>query len=99
MKKEMLKERTRFFKALGDDTRQEIMRLLIERRRLCVNELCELLETISQPTVSHHLQILKNSDIVDTEREGKMIYYQINHTVVDGVGRSFFFEMRIERTP
>lgn len=93
----MNRRRSLFFKALGDETRLEILRLLAERRSLSVNQLCDCLEEISQPTVSHHLQVLRNSEIVETRREGKMIFYFINRTVVSDMGRTFFMEMRFER--
>ena len=47
------------FRALGDATRQEILELLSEHEK-CVNELCVEFESMTQPTISHHLQILKH---------------------------------------
>lgn len=65
------------FRALGDETRQDILEMLEEHERN-VNEICRLFENMTQPTISHHLQILKRCDLVRTRREGKMIYYSIN---------------------
>ena len=85
-----------FFKALADETRQEILRVLGETEELCVNDLCERFSKLSQPTISHHLQILRNSDLVRTRREGKLIYYQIRRGQIEDLSGSFFSWFRIE---
>ena len=63
-----------FGKAIADETRQRIMRLLC-CRELCVSDLVAEVGTVSQPTVSHHLHILRAAGLVDTRREGKQVYY------------------------
>jgi len=68
------------FKALGDPTRLEIVSLLRERSRT-PSELLERM-SVSQPTLSHHLDILKRADLVETRREGQFIRYSLNMTVV-----------------
>ena len=70
-----------FGKAIADETRQRIMRLLC-CRELCVNDLVAELRDISQPTVSHHLQILKQAGLVDTRREGKQMYYTLRQEAI-----------------
>ena len=65
-----------FAKALADETRQKIMALCC-CRQLSVNEIVEKLD-VSQPTVSHHLSILKNAGLVRTERRGKQVLYSLN---------------------
>lgn len=64
------------FKALGDDTRLEIVNMLMGRE-MCV---CDILSSTnkSQPAISHHLKILKQANIVSDKREGKWIYYSLN---------------------
>jgi DNA-binding transcriptional ArsR family regulator len=69
------------FRALADTTRQEILELLREQER-SVNEICEEFEEMTQPTISHHLQILKRCDLVNTHRKGRMIYYSINRKIL-----------------
>src|SRR5512143_90662 len=65
-----------FAKALADETRQHIMRLCC-CRELSVSEIVE--ETsVSQPTVSHHLAILRDADLVQARSEGKQTYYTLN---------------------
>ncbi len=70
-----------FGKALADETRQRIMRLLC-CRELCVSDLVAALGDVSQPTVSHHLQILKQAGLVDTRREGKQMYYTLRQEAI-----------------
>jgi ArsR family transcriptional regulator, arsenate/arsenite/antimonite-responsive transcriptional repressor len=65
-----------FAKALADETRQEIMRLCC-CCWLSVGEIVAALN-VTQPTVSHHLAILKTAGLVKTRREGKQIYYTLN---------------------
>jgi len=65
-----------FAKALADDTRQQIMRMCC-CRWLSVGEIVEALN-VSQPTVSHHLSILRRSDLVQVRREGKQVFYTLN---------------------
>jgi ArsR family transcriptional regulator len=63
-------------KAMADETRQEILRLL-GQHEMCVNEL-EALLTVHQPTVSHHLSVLRRANLVIVRREGRHVYYQAN---------------------
>jgi ArsR family transcriptional regulator len=74
----------RIFKALADKTRQDILELLGEEDEMNVTDICAEFD-ISQPTVSHHLQILKNCDLVAYRKEGKNIYYYVKQEVVDDI--------------
>ena len=65
-----------FAKALADDTRQKIMKLCC-CERLSVNEIVERLN-VTQPTVSHHLAILREAGLVDVREEGKQTFYTLN---------------------
>ncbi|MDR3563684.1 MAG: metalloregulator ArsR/SmtB family transcription factor [Negativicutes bacterium] len=64
------------FKALGDPIRLEIVQLLLGKE-LCV---CDILDAfkVSQPTISHHLKVLKYAGLVNDNREGKWIYYSLH---------------------
>jgi len=66
-----------FCKALSDKTRQRILELLLERGEMCVSDLVETFN-VSQPTISHHLTLLKNAQLVTSRREGKQVYYSID---------------------
>jgi ArsR family transcriptional regulator len=66
-----------FAKAIADDTRQQIMRLCC-CEWLNVGEIVDALQQVSQPTVSHHLGILRAAGLVKVRREGKQVYYTLN---------------------
>ncbi|MBN1354150.1 MAG: winged helix-turn-helix transcriptional regulator [Candidatus Omnitrophica bacterium] len=83
------------FRALSDLTRQEILEILAEHER-CVNELCKEFNKMTQPTISHHLQILKHCNLVSSRRKGKMIYYSINKKVLRNGFEEFIARFNIE---
>ncbi len=65
-----------FSKAIADRTRQKIMELVC-CRWLSVNEVVAKLD-VSQPTVSHHLAILREAGLVSVREEGKQTFYSLN---------------------
>jgi DNA-binding transcriptional ArsR family regulator len=65
-----------FAKALADETRQKIMALCC-CEMVSVNDIVNKLD-VAQPTVSHHLKILKNAGLVKSERRGKQVLYTID---------------------
>lgn len=65
-----------FAKALADETRQKIMNLVC-CKWLSVNEIFEQIN-VSQPTVSHHLAILRASGLVNVREAGKQTFYTLN---------------------
>jgi ArsR family transcriptional regulator, arsenate/arsenite/antimonite-responsive transcriptional repressor len=65
-----------FAKVLADETRQKIMRMTC-CKWLSVNEIVEQIN-VSQPTVSHHLAILRDAGLVQVREEGKQTFYQLN---------------------
>ncbi len=68
--------RAHLFRALGDRTRLDIVRLLEEKGSLSVSEICEGLGK-SQNLVSHHLACLRNCGIVKAERDGRNTIYSL----------------------
>ena len=66
--------------ALANGTRQAILKLLLQRE-MNVGEVVEAFP-MSQPTISHHLTILKRAGLVLARREGKQVYYTANRTCV-----------------
>lgn len=66
-----------FCKAMADDTRQQILEMLLEEE-MCVGDIVNAFE-MTQPSISHHLGILKRFDLVTSRKEGKQVYYAINH--------------------
>jgi ArsR family transcriptional regulator, arsenate/arsenite/antimonite-responsive transcriptional repressor len=69
-----------FAKALADGTRQKIMNLCC-CQWLNVGEIVEAVG-VSQPTVSHHLAILREAGLVHTRQEGKHTFYSLNQQKV-----------------
>ena len=65
-----------FCRAMADDTRQAILVMLQDGER-CVSDIAEAFDT-SQPTISHHLGILKQFKLVTSRKEGKLVYYDLN---------------------
>jgi ArsR family transcriptional regulator len=75
-----------FCKALADDTRQQILVLLMDGER-CVSDIVDAFD-MSQPTISHHLGVLKQQKLVTSRKEGKLVFYDINHdNVVECCGQ------------
>lgn len=77
-----------FFKALNDATRREILDMLKDKD-LSAGEIAEAFD-ISRPSISHHLEILKQAGLVDTERKGQFIYYSLNTTGLEDVTQWLF---------
>lgn len=74
---------TLVFKALADDTRRQILQLLQEGD-LTAGEIAAHFE-LSWPTISHHLNVLKQANLVQDYRKGQNIYYSLNTTVFQEV--------------
>lgn len=66
-----------FAKAIADETRQKIMEQLC-CRWLNVTEIVEAIGNVTQPTISHHLAVLRDARLVDVREEGKHTYYTLN---------------------
>ncbi len=67
--------------ALGDPIRLGIVELLSSHDRLCV---CDIVEAfpVEQPTISHHLRLLREAGLVDVVRRGHWAYYGLRRDVV-----------------
>lgn len=79
MKKAML-----ILRALNHKLRQQILKLLDERRKMTVTEIYIELR-LEQSVTSQHLAILRRANLVNATREGKFIYYSINYKRVKEV--------------
>jgi DNA-binding transcriptional ArsR family regulator len=71
------------FKALNDETRREILKLL-KKRDLTAGEIADHFD-FSKPTISHHLDLLKQAHLVAAVKEGQFIFYSLNTTVLDEI--------------
>ncbi len=71
------------FKALNDPTRREILELLREMD-MNAGEIADHFN-ITKPSISHHLDLLKQADLVLSEKNGQYITYSLNITVVEDI--------------
>lgn len=71
------------FKALNDPTRREILGLLREKE-MTAGEIAEKFK-ISWPSISHHLDLLKQAKLVLAEKDGQYVFYSLNAVVVDQI--------------
>ena len=71
------------FKALNDATRREILELL-RGRDMTAGEIAQRFD-ISFPSISHHLDLLKQARLVNSEKDGQYVFYSLNTTVVDEI--------------
>jgi DNA-binding transcriptional ArsR family regulator len=62
------------FRALSDKTRLQIL-ILLKEREMCVSEICDEFD-MKQPSISHHLDILKRCRLVTSEKRGREVYYK-----------------------
>jgi len=73
--------------ALADPTRRKILQLL-SKNDMSAGEIAENFN-ISKPSISHHLTVLKNADLIYGEKHGQSITYAINTTVFQDLLRVF----------
>jgi len=69
-------ELAELFKALADPTRVAIVNRLAALEEVCVCDLTSAFD-LSQPTVSHHLRVLRDAGMVEAERRGTWAYYRL----------------------
>lgn len=68
---------SRVFTALGDEHRQRILLTFEPSERLNVGQIVEV-STLARPTVSHHLKILREAGVLESEKVGKEVFYWVN---------------------
>ncbi len=69
---------SRFFFALGDTTRQQILLVFEPGEEICVNDIARLFK-LSRPAISHHLKVLRESELLLCQKRGKEVYYRVNY--------------------
>lgn len=82
------------FKALNDTTRRGILELL-KNGDLTAGEIANRF-SISKPSISHHLDLLKQAGLVQSVKEGQYIYYSLNTTVMDEIVK-WFVELKTKK--
>ena len=76
------------FKALSDPTRRKILELLTEKD-MTAGEIADHFK-ISKPSISHHLNLLKNSELILGEKQGQNILYSLNTTALQELIKWFY---------
>ncbi len=73
---------SRVFSALGDEHRQRILLLFDKGERLNVGQVAEV-STLTRSTVSHHLKILREAEVLSSEKIGKEVWFWINRPFIE----------------
>lgn len=89
------KEYSKYFKAFGDKSRLKILELLASGE-MTVNEIVAAVG-LSQPTVSRHLGVLRDAEVVVDRREGQNVFYSLNKKVVRSCCEGFCCCLKIQR--
>ncbi len=84
---QVCREKAQLFKALSDSNRVMILEMLKDGE-MCA---CHLLERfqITQPTLSHHMRLLCECDLVIARREGKWMHYSLNTKTLEALSEYF----------
>jgi ArsR family transcriptional regulator len=75
-------------KALADPIRLRLMSMIAAGDETCVCDLTAPFD-VSQPTISHHLKVLRDAGLVDSERRGTWVWYRARREAIDAVGGLF----------
>jgi ArsR family transcriptional regulator len=75
-------------KALADPIRLRLMSVIAANDETCVCEMTGEFD-VSQPTISHHLRVLREAGWVDSERRGTWVYYRPRPEAIDAVAGLF----------
>jgi ArsR family transcriptional regulator len=86
LRSEIPKELARVFRALADETRLEMVGLLAatDGGELCVCDIEEHFQ-LAQPTISHHLKVLRDAQLVSSERRASWVYYRLDRDAMAAV--------------
>jgi ArsR family transcriptional regulator len=76
------------FKALADPTRVAIVNRLAAAEEVCVCDLTDAFE-LTQPTISHHLRVLREAGLVEAERRGTWSYYRLVPEAIERLRAAF----------
>jgi len=80
MKEQKLKQTTKIAKALADENRIRILCLLKNKKDLCVCEITDIIG-LAQPTISSHLKLLENADLIESFKDGLWVNYNISSSL------------------
>lgn len=72
------------FKALSDPVRIKILNILRDKGRMNAGEIASYFD-LSKATISHHLKLLKEQDLIYETKEKNFIYYELNTTIFEDI--------------
>ena len=78
---------SKVFKALSDKTRREILKLL-NNKDMNAGEIAQHFD-MSKPSISNHLDILREAELISSEKKGQFVIYSINTSVIQEVLGNF----------
>lgn len=79
---EFQKQAVKIFKALADETRYKIIRLLLERGEMSCADFDQEF-SLSKPAMSHHYRVLENSGLILTRKKGLHIFVRLNEEIMN----------------
>ncbi|MBL4754334.1 MAG: winged helix-turn-helix transcriptional regulator [Flavobacteriales bacterium] len=82
------------FKALNDQTRRRILEMLQEKD-MTAGDIADQFD-MSKPSISHHLDLLKQADLVVSTKQGQFVIYSLNATIIDGIV-SWFMQFKSKK--
>ena len=74
----------RAFKALGDDNRLRIIELIASQGEMCACRILDELD-IAQPTLSHHMKLLKDAGLVKARKQGRWTHYSMDRSMLESI--------------
>ena len=77
-------EAARAFKALGDENRLRIVELVAGQGEICACRILDELD-IAQPTLSHHMKLLKDAGLVKARTQGRWMHYSIDRSMLESI--------------
>jgi len=83
---------TGMLKALADPIRLRLMSIIAAADEACVCDLTTPFD-VSQPTISHHLKVLREAGLVDSERRGTWVWYRARREALDAIGGLFSHDL------
>ena len=86
------------FRALADETRLQIIHLLMARGEMCVCEFMPLLG-LTQSNVSFHLKTLKYAGLITSRKEGKWMHYSLNRKAIERLRAEFAAAFDLDKWP
>ncbi|HEX3099470.1 MAG TPA: metalloregulator ArsR/SmtB family transcription factor [Patescibacteria group bacterium] len=74
-----IEQKARIFSLFGDPTRLRILKILLKKKSIKVSDIADGVG-MSVACISHHLQLLKDNQLVSAKREGNNVFYQLKST-------------------